>query len=197
MTNQFTFTPEGLPSLSPVLETLRDHVFQFSLKRGNFTLKSGRQSEWFLDTKQTMCRPAGMLAVAQAALQILPAEANAIGGLTMGADPVAYGIAAVAATQGRELRSFSVRKEEKDHGMKGRIAGALQEGDRVVITEDTVTRGTSIFEAVEAVREFGAIPVFITVIVDRGGTCGVMAKESGIPYLPLLTAPDLGFDFGS
>jgi orotate phosphoribosyltransferase len=81
--------------------------------------------------------------------------------------------------------------------MKGRIAGALQEGDRVIITEDTVTRGTSIFEAVEAVREFGAIPVFITVIVDRGGTCAAMAAEAGIPYIPLLTAPDLGYAFGS
>lgn len=144
-----------------------------------------------------MCRPDGVLAVADAALAIIPPQATAIGGLTMGADPVAYGIAAVAATRGRNLRSFSVRKEAKDHGVKGRIAGALQPGDKVVITEDTVTRGTSIFEAVEAVREFGAEPVLITVIVDRGGTCAAMAHDAGIPYLPLLTAPDLGFEFGS
>ena len=197
MSRKFEHTPEGLPALSPVLATLRDHVFQYSLKTGDFTLKSGRKSEWFLDTKQTMCRPDGVLAVAEAALELFPTDAQAIGGLTMGADPVAYGIAAVAATKGMSLRSFSVRKEAKDHGVKGRIAGALQEGDRVIITEDTVTRGTSIFEAVEAVREFGAIPVFITVIVDRGGTCAAMAEEAGIPYVPLLTAPDLGYAFGS
>jgi orotate phosphoribosyltransferase len=95
------------------------------------------------------------------------------------------------------LRSFSVRKEAKDHGITGRIAGALQTGDRVVITEDTVTRGTSLFEAVDAVWEFGAVPVLITVIVDRGGTCAAMAAEAGIKYKPLLTAPDLGFEFGS
>lgn len=144
-----------------------------------------------------MCRPDGMIAVADAALEVIPADATSIGGLTMGADPVAYGIAAVAATRGRALRSFSVRKEAKDHGITGRIAGALQPGDKVVITEDTVTRGTSIFEAVEAVRAFGADPVFITVIVDRGGTCAQMAKDAGIEYRPLLTAPDLGYEFGS
>ena len=91
----------------------------------------------------------------------------------MGADPVAFGVAAVAATRGRRLRSFSVRKEAKDHGVTGRLAGALQPGDRVVITEDTVTRGTSLMEAVDVVRGLGAEPVLITVIVDRGGTvCG-------------------------
>jgi orotate phosphoribosyltransferase len=197
MSAEFPHTPDGLPPLSPVLATLRDHVFQYSLKTGDFTLKSGRKSTWFLDTKQTMCRPDGMIAVANAAFEIIPADATAIGGLTMGADPVAYGIAAVGATQGRNLRSFSVRKEAKDHGITGRIAGALQPGDRVVITEDTVTRGTSLFEAVDAVWEFGAVPVLITVIVDRGGTCAAMAAEAGIKYKPLLTAPDLGFEFGS
>jgi orotate phosphoribosyltransferase len=197
MSAEFPHTPDGLPSLSPVLAQLRDHVFQHSLKTGDFTLKSGRKSTWFLDTKQTMCRPDGMIAVANAAFEIIPADATAIGGLTMGADPVAYGIAAVGATQGRNLRSFSVRKEAKDHGITGRIAGALQPGDRVVITEDTVTRGTSLFEAVDAVWEFGAVPVLITVIVDRGGTCAAMAAEAGIKYKPLLTAPDLGFEFGS
>ncbi len=197
MSAEFPHTPDGLPPLSPVLAILRDHVFQHSLKTGDFTLKSGRKSTWFLDTKQTMCRPDGMIAVANAAFEIIPADATAIGGLTMGADPVAYGIAAVGATHGRNLRSFSVRKEAKDHGITGRIAGALQPGDRVVITEDTVTRGTSLFEAVDAVWEFGAVPVLITVIVDRGGTCAAMAAEAGIKYKPLLTAPDLGFEFGS
>jgi orotate phosphoribosyltransferase len=197
MSTQFKHTPAGLPELSPVLARLRDNVFEHSLKTGDFTLKSGRKSTWFLDTKQTMCRPDGALAVAEAALEVIPSDAAAIGGLTMGADPVAYGIAAVAATKGRQLRSFSVRKEAKDHGVTGRIAGALLPGDKVVITEDTVTRGTSIFEAVNAVREFGAIPIFITVIVDRGGTCAAMAAEAGITYVPLLTAPDLGFEFGS
>ena len=187
----------SLPPLDPARARLRDHVLTHAVRRGDFTLKSGRKSTWFLDTKQTACRPDGILLVADVALSMIPENASAIGGLTMGADPVAFGIAAVGATRGVNLRSFSVRKEAKDHGVTGRLAGALQPGDKVVITEDTVTRGTSLFEAVEVVKTFGAEPVFITVIVDRGGTCAAMAAEAGIPYQPMLTAPDLGFAFGS
>jgi orotate phosphoribosyltransferase len=186
-----------LPQLDPARAALRDHVLRHSLKRGDFTLKSGAKSSWFLDTKQTACRPDGMLLMAEVALSIIPDDAQAIGGLTIGADPVAYAVAAIGATRGRQLRSFTVRKEAKDHGITGRIAGALEAGDRVVITEDTVTRGTSIMEAVEVVRAVGAVPVLITVIVDRGGTCGAMADAAGIPFVPMLTAPDLGFGYGT
>lgn len=178
-------------------DALRDHVLAHSFKRGEFTLKSGARSDWFLDTKQTVCRPEGLLLVADAALAAIPPDITAIGGLTVGADPVAYGVAAVAATRGRALRSFTVRKEAKDHGVTGRIAGALVPGDRVVITEDTVTRGTTLLEAVEVVRAFGAEPVLITVIVDRGGTCAALAAAAGVPFVPLLTAEDLGFGFGT
>jgi len=187
----------NLPPLDPARTKLRDHVLAHAVKRGSFTLKSGRQSTWFLDTKQTACRADGILLVADVALSMIPDSATAIGGLTMGADPVAFGIAAVGATRGFNLRSFSVRKEAKDHGVTGRLAGALQPGDKVIITEDTVTRGTSLFEAIGVVRAYGAEPVFITVIVDRGGTCAAMAAEAGIAYRPMLTAPDLGFDFNS
>ena len=187
----------ALPTLDPARHALREHVLRHSLKTGNFTLKSGASSSWFLDTKQTACRAEGVVLMADVALELIPKDAVAIGGLTMGADPVAYGIAAVAATRGIDLRSFSVRKEAKDHGVTGRIAGALQPGDKVVITEDTVTRGTSIMEAVDAVTAFGAIPVLITVIVDRGGTCGAMAEERGTPFAPMLTALDLGFGYGT
>jgi orotate phosphoribosyltransferase len=186
-----------LPPLDPARSALRDHVLQYSLKQGDFTLKSGAKSSWFLDTKQTACRPDGMLLMADVALSLIPDEADSIGGLTIGADPVAYAVAAIAATRGRALRSFTVRKEAKDHGVTGRLAGALQPGDRVVITEDTVTRGTSIMEAVEVVRAFGADPVLITVIVDRGGTCGAMAEAAGIAFRPMLTAPDLGYGYGT
>jgi orotate phosphoribosyltransferase len=187
----------NLPELPAPFAALRDHVLTHCVRRGDFTLKSGAKSSWFLDAKQTACRPDGILLVADAVLSLIPDDVDAIGGLTMGADPVAFGVAAVAATRGRGRRSFSVRKEAKDHGVTGRLAGALAPGDRVVITEDTVTRGTSLMEAVEVVRAFGAEPVFITVIVDRGGTCAALAEEAGIPYRPLLTAPDLGFEFGT
>ncbi len=173
---------------------------EHSLKTGRFVLKSGATSTWFLDTKQTACRPDGIIAVADAIVEVFGddlASVDAIGGLTLGADPMAYGVAAVLATRGSDLRSFSVRKEAKQGGVTGRIAGALRPGDRVLVTEDTTTRGTSLMEAVEQIEAFGAEPVFMSVIVDRGGTCAAMAAERGVDYRPLLIAPDLGFDFGT
>ncbi len=171
------------------------HLLEHSVRRGDFVLKSGAHSDWFIDSKMTACDPDGIVLMAAAALSVIPPEANAIGGLTVGADPVAYGVAAVAATQGRRLHSFTIRKESKDHGVTGRLAGPLAAGDRVVITEDTVTRGTSLFEAVEVVRDLGAHVVLIMPLVDRGGTCAAMADAAGIPYRPLVTAPELGFTF--
>ena len=189
-----------LPKLSPTLDRLRSHVLEHSVKTGTFTLKSGATSSWFLDTKQTACRADGIIAVADAVIEMFGDvldDIDAIGGLTMGGDPVAYGVQAVAATRSRTLRSFSVRKEPKAGGITGRIAGALLPGDRVLVTEDTTTRGTSLIEAVDQIEAYGAHPVMMTVIVDRGGTCAAMAAAKGIDYRPLLTAPDLGFGFGT
>ncbi|WP_040494991.1 orotate phosphoribosyltransferase [Ilumatobacter nonamiensis] len=189
-----------LPELSPTLDRLRAHVLEHSVKVGDFVLKSGARSSWFLDTKQTACRADGIVAVTDAVEEVFAdvlATTDAIGGLTLGADPMAYGVAAVLGTRGRMLRSFSVRKEAKQGGVTGRIAGALEPGDRVLVTEDTTTRGTSLIEAADQIEVYGASPVFMSVIVDRGGTCAAMAAERGIDYRPLLTAPDLGFDFGT
>lgn len=189
-----------LPPLTPTLERLRVHVLEHAVKHGEFVLKSGATSSWFLDTKQTACRPEGVVAVADAVAEVFAdvyGEIDAIGGLTMGADPVAHGVAAVGATRGGRLRSFSVRKEAKLGGITGRIAGALEPGDRVLVTEDTVTRGTSLIEAADQIAAFGARPLYMTVIVDRGGTCAALAAEHGIDYRPLLTAPDLGFGYGT
>jgi orotate phosphoribosyltransferase len=176
-------------------EELRQHLLRHSVQRGDFVLKSGRRSHWFIDSKQTVCRPEAMLLVADAVISVLPDDATAIGGLTMGADPVAFVTAGVAASRGRLLNAFSVRKEAKDHGGGGRIAGALDPGDRAVITEDTVTRGTSLLEAAHAVREAGAVPVLLVAVVDRGGTVEAMAASEGLPFRALLTAPDLGFGY--
>jgi orotate phosphoribosyltransferase len=177
------------------LEDLRRHILDHSVKTGDFVLKSGRKSTWFIDSKQTVCRPGGMLLVADAVLDALPDEATAIGGLTMGADPVAFVAAGVAATRGRALKAFSVRKEAKDHGGGGRIAGALDAGDKVVVTEDTVTRGTSLLEAVQAVRAAGAEVVLALAVVDRGGTAERLLTSEGVTFRALLGAPDLGFDY--
>lgn len=174
---------------------LVEHLKRHSIKEGDFVLKSGKSTTWFCDSKQTACRPDGILLVADAALEVIPDETTAIGGLAAGADPVGFGVAAVAATRGRQLRSFSIRKESKDHGVTGRLSGALEPGDRVVIVEDTVTRGSSPLEAARVIRELDADPILILALVDRGGTCADAAATAGIPFAALVTAPDLGFPY--
>ncbi len=181
----------GEPGRAALVEHLRAHA----VRTGDFVLKSGRRATWFIDAKQTVCRPGGMLLVAEAMLQVVPADATAIGGLTMGADPVAFVTAGVAAARGRTLKAFSVRKEAKDHGGGGDIAGALDPGDRVVVTEDAVTRGTSLLQAVAAVRRAGAVPVLAAAVVDRGGTAAALLAAEGVPFVALVGAPDLGFDY--
>ena len=183
--------------LQPRFPELRDHLVSHSVRRGNFVLKSGKASTWFIDAKQTTCDGEGMLLVAAAMLDVLPEDITALGGLTMGADAAAFATVGIAASRGRKLRAFSVRKEEKDHGGGGRIAGALLPGDRVAITEDAVTRGVSMLEAAKIVWAAGATPVLLVPVVDRGGTVTAMAAAEGIEVRALVTAPELGFPYES
>ncbi|MDE3044705.1 MAG: orotate phosphoribosyltransferase [Acidobacteriota bacterium] len=176
-------------------ERVLAHLLAHSVRRGDFTLKSGRRSSWFIDSKMTICASESMLDVATLVLAELDDDVNAIGGMTMGADGVSFITAGVAATRGRALRAFSIRKEVKDHGAGGRIAGALREGDRVVLTEDTVTRGTTLMDAVRVVREVGASVSLVLAVVDRGGTVTELAAREGLPFKALFRAPDLGFPY--
>ena len=181
--------------MSDARSRVLEHLVSHSVRRGDFTLKSGRRSSWFIDSKQTICSPEAMLDVADLMLARIAPDVTAIGGLTMGADGVSFITAGVAATRGRALRAFSVRKEAKDHGAGGRIAGRLFDDDVVVITEDTVTRGTSLLEAARVVRDVGARVGLLLAVVDRGGTAAAMAAEEGWAFDALFTAPDLGFDY--
>jgi len=181
--------------VSEARERVREHLLTHSVKRGDFVLKSGSHSSWFIDSKQTICAPEIMLDVANEVLGVLPSDVSALGGLTMGADGLSFITAGVASTKGRELRAFSVRKEVKDHGAGGRIAGSLLANDRVVITEDTVTRGTSLVEAANVVRDYGATVVGLLALVDRGGTVAAMAEKEGWPFFAIFSAPDLGFTY--
>jgi orotate phosphoribosyltransferase len=179
--------------MSDARERVRAHLLEHAVRRGDFVLKSGRPSTWFIDSKKTICAPEVMVDVATLLLERIPSDATAVGGLTMGADGASFITAGVAATMGRQLRAFSVRKEVKDHGAGGRIAGALEPGDHVVITEDTVTRGTSLLEAAHVVRDFGAEVILLLAVVDRGGTAASMAAQEGWKFDALYTSVDLGF----
>lgn len=180
---------------SDLKAALVEHLLAHSVRRGDFTLKSGKRSTWFIDSKQTACDPDGVVLMAAASAEVIPSEATAIGGMTVGADPVAYGVAAAGVAHGLRLRSFTIRKEAKDHGVQGRVAGALRPGDRVVVTEDTTSRGTTLVEAIEVVRAFGAEPVMVLALVDRGGTAAALVEAAGVSFVALVTAQDLGFDY--
>jgi orotate phosphoribosyltransferase len=138
--------------------------------------------------------------VGEAVLAVLDEEAEALGGMTMGADPVAVATAVVAAIQGRALRSFSVRKDRKDHGATdeigmGRLVGPVGRGDRVAVVDDTVTTGGALIEAAEVLTAAGVAVIQGVALVDRSD--GLVARRMqplGIPFVALLTPADLGVD---
>ena len=172
-----------------LLDALRRH----SLRTGEFTLASGRRSTWYLDARQVTFRGDCVEIVGRAVSEAVGTTGfDAVGGLTLGADPVAL---AVALVTGR--RAFAVRKESKGHGAGGRLAGAVQPGDRVLVVDDAVTTGGSTLQAVEAIRAYGCEVVSASCLLDRGGELGPALAELGIPFHPVLGAPDLGFAFGS
>lgn len=141
-----------------------------SAKRGKFTLASGRESSLYIDARQTTMTPDGQQLVGRLGLAALDAagwKVDAVGGLTMGADPIAYAICHASADSRHPLRAFSVRKEAKSHGTGKLVEGPVSSGDPVVIIEDTMTTGQSAAKAIDAVRQLGAVPTGVLVLVDR------------------------------
>jgi orotate phosphoribosyltransferase len=180
------------PAQAALAAALREHA----IREGEFTLSSGRRSTWYLDGRLVTFRGDCVDIVGDAVVEALGLAGiggfDAVGGLAVGAVPVAV---AVARTAG--VRGFAVRKEAKGHGVGGRIAGPLDPEDRVVVVEDTATTGASLLAALDAVTEFGCDVVGATLLLDRGGELGPELERRGVPYAPVLGAPDLGYGFGS
>ena len=152
-------------------------------------LSSGNWSRHFIDVKRALADGADARVAAELLIDAVGTPFDAVGGLTMGADVVAYSVAVVA---GRGVEWFSVRKVAKDRGTAQRIEGAvLREGRRVLIVEDAVTTGGSIGEALAAVRETGAQVVGAATIVDRGEFGTQLFQRELVPYVALLTYRDL------
>ncbi len=170
-----------------------------SAKRGDFVLASGRRSNLYVDCRLTAMSPDGQMLIGRAGLAALRASGwpvDAVGGLTLGADPIAYAIAhasALAAERGDGdmVRAFTVRKEAKQHGTGKLIEGPFQSGDRVVVVEDVITTGGSALKAVEAVRAAGGTVLGVLALVDReeGGREAIEAK--GLPVRALVPATAL------
>lgn len=177
---------------SALVAHLKEHAVRTD---GPFTLRSGETSSWYIDARQTTFSGDGARAVGAAVLTEVPDGIAAVGGMTMGADPIAVATAMVASERGRSLLSFSIRKEEKDHGVGGRLVGPIGAGDRVVALEDTTTTGAALAEAIEALVEAGVEVVKAVSLVDRsGGATARRIVALGIPYVAIVTPTDLGVE---
>lgn len=175
-------------------QALLDHLIGHALRTdGPFTLRSGQVSSWYLDARQSTFDGRGARLVGEAVLEMIDPSVDAVGGMTMGADPIAIATAVAGAERG--LRAFSVRKEAKDHGTGGRVVGPVTAGDRVSIIEDTTTTGSAAFEAMEAVRAEGLEVVEVVTLVDRsGGVAAERFADAGVPFRSLFTPADLGVE---
>jgi len=176
------------------LRELRDLIRRKSLRVGEFTLSSGKKSSYYLDCRMTTLDARGALLIGRLILDRLHSHnihADAIGGLTLGADPIATAVAVVSALADRPISAFIVRKESKGHGMQRTIEGYDgKPGSRVVVVDDVCTTGDSILKAAEKAEEAGYDVVAAFCVVDReeGGT-DLIAKR--YPFYPLFTAKEL------
>ena len=181
-------------------EQLRDLITELAVVRGRVTLASGREADYYVDLRRVTLHHAAAPLIGHLLLDTLeeagfgPADIDAVGGLTLGADPVATSLLHAAASRGLALDAFVVRKESKAHGLQRRIEGPDVAGRKVVAVEDTSTTGGSVLTAVEALREAGADVVAVAVIVDRNTGAKEKIEAEGLPYFYLYGLNDLGLD---
>ncbi len=175
-------------------QALKDLLRRKSVKRGTFTLTSGRVSDYYIDCKLTTLDPQGAVLTAYTILELLESHgirADAIGGLTIGADPIVAAVAAVSYLEEKPVRGFLVRKERKAHGRQKQIEGIEgNEVSRVVIVDEVCTTGESTFEAIHAAEEAGLEVVAVVSLVDREEGGSERLKEKYV-YLPVFTAREL------
>jgi orotate phosphoribosyltransferase len=165
-----------------------------SARKGQFTLASGRQSSLYIDARLTTMSPEGLALIGPYALTALRRHGwvpDAIGGLTLGADPIAYAIAYASMLAGPPCRAFTVRKEPKSHGTAKLIEGPFTPGDRVVIIEDVITTGGSALRAVDAVRGAQAQILGVLALVDRQEGGREAIERAGLEVLSLVLAADI------
>ena len=179
----------------PELAALDQLLLERSVRRGDFVLASGRRSSFYVDARLTTMSAQGLVLIGRVGLQAIRTKGwtpDAVGGLTMGADPVAYAIAAASAQSPPQVQAFSVRKEAKAHGTGRHIEGNFAAGNRVVIVEDVLTTGGSAQQALTRVRADGGEVLGVLTVVDReeGGLNALEAQ--GIEVVSLTTSTLLG-----
>jgi orotate phosphoribosyltransferase len=176
--------------------TKREQLIQLlaerSVKRGSFVLASGRTSNIYVDARLTTMSPEGLSIIGTLALEEISHagwKVDSVGGLTLGADPVAYAIAYASAVSPGPIRAFTVRKEEKSHGMKNLIEGPFGKGDHVLVVDDVITTGGSTIRAIDAVLSAGGFVQGILTVLDReeGGRKAIESRGYGVRALCTLS----------
>lgn len=187
-----------MPTNDTPRQRLADLVRELAVVHGDVTLASGLTSSFYVDMRRATLHHAAAPLIGHVMLDMLEeagygaGEVDAVGGLTMGADPVATAILHAAASRGLDVDAFVVRKEAKGHGMRRRVEGPDVAGRRVVVLEDTSTTGGSPLAALEALREAGAEVLAVAVVVDRDTGAREAIEAAGVPYLTALGLADLG-----
>jgi orotate phosphoribosyltransferase len=172
-------------------DKLKEEILKKAVVHGKVILSSGKEADYYVDLRRVTLDAIAAPLVGEVMLDLTKElDFDAVGGLTLGADPVATAMMHVAASKGRNLDSFVVRKAEKAHGLQRRIEGPDVKGRRVLAVEDTSTTGGSVMTAVEALKEAGAIVVGVAVIVERGAA--PLIAENGLKYLAAYQLADLG-----
>jgi orotate phosphoribosyltransferase len=174
-------------------EALLAQIKDKAVVHGRVTLSSGREADYYVDLRRITLDGEAAPLVGRVMLDVTAGlEYDAVGGLTLGADPVATAMLHAAAARGRRLDAFVVRKAGKAHGLQRRIEGPDVAGRRVLAVEDTSTTGGSVLTAVEALREAGAEVVGVAVIVERGAAPAIEKAE--LPYYQAFSLEDLGLE---
>lgn len=175
-------------------DTLLTLLATQSAKRGTFTLASGRQSSLYIDARLTTMSPEGLALIGPLGLEAITSAnwaVDSVGGLTLGADPIACAISYASASAGRPVRAFTVRKEPKTHGTGKLIEGPFRPGDRVVVIEDTITTGGSARRAIEAVRAAEGRVVGVLALVDREEGGREALEGEGVSVVSMTRASEI------
>ena len=183
-------------SVNTTKQQLIDHISAGAVFHGDFTLTSGRKATYYIDLRKVSLdyRVAPLIGQVMVDLIAEVPDVDAVGGLTMGADPIASAVIHQAAAQGHAVDAFVVRKEPKDHGRGKQVEGPDLEGKRVIVLEDTSTTGGSPLKAIEALEKVGAEVVAVAVVVDRATEAQARIEAAGYPYLAAIRLADLGLE---
>ena len=173
-------------------DQLRHMLLNRSMRFGEFVLSSGATSNYYIDVRKTSLHPEGLRLISQLFHELIEhEEATAIGGLTLGADPLVAGLMTYAAEKGRPLEGFLVRRTSKDHGLRGQVEGNLAGHKRVIILDDVITSGESALIAAEAAETYKAEVVRVLAVVDRAQGATQIFQQKNLPFTSLFTIGDL------